>query len=189
MFDKIAKVVRRYEEVERQMTDPAILSDHMKLTELAQERSDLQALVEAYQRHQKLSEELREAETMMELEDDPDMVAMAKDEIDSLGEQIEALEIEMRRLLIPKDPRDDKNVYIEIRAGAGGDEAGIFAGDLLRMYTRYAEGRNWKTDIVSENATGVGGYKEVTMSVKGRGAYSRLKFESGVHRVQRVPIT
>ena len=189
MFDKIAKVVRRYEEVERQMTDPAILSDHMKLTELAQERSDLQALVEAYQRHQKLSEELREAETMMELEDDPDMVAMAKDEIDSLGEQIEALEIEMRRLLIPKDPRDDKNVYIEIRAGAGGDEAGIFAGDLLRMYTRYAEGRNWKTDIVSENATGVGGYKEVTMSVKGKGAYSRLKFESGVHRVQRVPIT
>ena len=189
MFDKIAKVVRRYEEVERQMTDPAILSDHMKLTELAQERSDLQALVEAYQRHQKLSEELREAETMMELEDDPDMVAMAKDEIDSLGEQIEALEIEMRRLLIPKDPRDDNNVYIEIRAGAGGDEAGIFAGDLLRMYTRYAEGRNWKTDIVSENATGVGGYKEVTMSVKGKGAYSRLKFESGVHRVQRVPIT
>lgn len=189
MFDKIAKVVRRYEEVERQMTDPAILSDHVKLTELAQERSDLQELVEAFQRHQKLGEELREAETMMELENDPDMVAMAKDEIDSLGEQIEALEIEMRRLLIPKDPRDDKNVYVEIRAGAGGDEAGIFAGDLLRMYTRYAEGRNWKTDLVSENATGVGGYKEVTISVKGKGAYSRLKFESGVHRVQRVPVT
>ncbi len=189
MFDKIAKVVRRYEEVERQMTDPAILSDHVKLTELAQERSDLHELVEAYQRHQKLVEEVREAETMMELEDDPDMVSMAKDEIESLGEQIEALEIEMRRLLIPKDPRDDKNVYIEIRAGAGGDEAGIFAADLLRMYTRYAEGRNWKTDLVSENATGVGGYKEVTISVKGRGAYSRLKYESGVHRVQRVPVT
>lgn len=189
MFDKIAKVVRRYEEVERQMTDPAILSNHVKLTDLAQERAGLQELVEAFQRYQKLGEELREAETMMELEDDPDMVSMAKEEISSLGQQLEALETEMRRLLIPKDPRDDKNVYIEIRAGAGGDEAGIFAADLLRMYTRYAEGRNWKTDLISENATGVGGYKEVTIGVKGKGAYSRLKYESGVHRVQRVPIT
>jgi peptide chain release factor 1 len=117
------------------------------------------------------------------------MIAMAEEEIETLSAEIETLERRMRSLLVPKDPRDDRNVFIEIRAGAGGDEAGIFAADLLRMYARYAEARRWKTDIVDENNTGVGGYKEVILSVKGKGAYSRLKFESGVHRVQRVPVT
>lgn len=189
MLDKIAKVVRRYEEIERQMSDPVVLSDHVKLTELAQERADMQPLVEAYQKHHQAQQELSDAKEMLALEDDRDMVAMVKEEIGSLEDNLESLEATMRRLLIPKDKRDEKNVYIEIRAGAGGDEAGIFAADLLRMYTRYAEGRKWRTQIMSENATGVGGYKEVTLGVKGKGAFSRLKFESGVHRVQRVPIT
>jgi peptide chain release factor 1 len=121
--------------------------------------------------------------------DDPEMIAMAEDEIERLAAEKEALESRMLSLLIPRDPRDDKNVFIEIRAGAVGDEAGIFAADLLRLYARYAEGRNWRTEIVDENNTGVGGYKEVILAVKGKGAYSRFKFESGVHRVQRVPVT
>ena len=188
MLEKIAKVTIRYDEIERQMADPAVLSNHVKLTELAQERSDLEPLVTAYRRYNKLNEELHGAQEMLELED-AEMKALATAEITGLGEQLTALEEKMRLLLIPKDSRDDKNVFIEIRAGAGGDEAGLFAADLLRMYGRYAEGRKWKTEIVDENATGVGGYKEVIMAVKGKGAWSRFKYESGVHRVQRVPQT
>jgi peptide chain release factor 1 len=188
MLEKIAQVVTRYEEIERQMLDPDILANHVKLTELAQERSDLQPLVEAYRQHQQLTQELEEARELAEMEEG-EMAELAEAEIDDLKQRLEALEDTMRHLLVPKDPRDEKNVFIEIRAGAGGDEAGIFAADLLRMYTRYAESRGWKTEIVDENATGVGGYKEVIMAVKGKGAYSRFKFESGVHRVQRVPQT
>ena len=189
MLEQIEKVVARYEDVERQMTDPAVLADHVRLTELAQERSDLAPLVEAYQQYQKSNQELAEAEELVELEEDPEMLALANEEIERLSARLEGLEKSMRRMLVPKDPRDDKNVYIEIRAGAGGDEAGIFAADLLRMYTRYAEDHKWKTQIMSENSTGVGGYKEVVLLVKGKGAFSRMKFESGVHRVQRVPVT
>lgn len=189
MLDKIARVVGRYDEIERQMTDPMVLADHTKLTQLAQERSEIEPLVQAYQRHQSLGEELSGAKELFEIEEDAEMIAMARDEIRELSSQLEALEGKMRRLLIPKDPRDDRNVFIEIRAGAGGDEAAIFAADLLRLYTRYAEGRKWKIDIMDSNAIGVGGYKEVVLSVKGRGAYSRLKYEMGVHRVQRVPTT
>jgi peptide chain release factor 1 len=175
--------------VERQMTDPAVLADHVRLTDLAQERSDLAPLVEAYQQYKKANQELAEAEELIELEEDPDMLTLANDEVARLTARLESLENSMRRMLVPKDPRDDKNVYIEIRAGAGGDEAGIFASDLLRMYTRYAEDHKWKTQIMSENSTGVGGYKEVVLLVRGKGAFSRMKFESGVHRVQRVPVT
>jgi peptide chain release factor 1 len=189
MLDKIAKVVARYDEIERQMTDPVILADHVRLTDLAQERSDLQPLVEAYHQHQTMSQELADTREMVEVEEDSEMIALAEDEIGRLANELEQLEEQMRTLLIPKDPRDDKNVYIEIRAGAGGDEAGIFAADLLRMYTRYAETRKWKMEIVDESATGVGGYNKVTLAIKGKGAYSRFKFESGVHRVQRVPTT
>ena len=189
MLHKIEKVVGRYEELERQMSDPQVLADHVRLTELAQERADLSALVEAYNRHQQLTQEREEAEELGELSEDPEMIALATDEIERLDKKIAALERTMRSLLVPKDPRDDRNVYIEIRAGAGGDEAGIFAGDLLRMYTRYAENRGWKTQIVNENRTGVGGFKEVVLLVKGKGAFSRFKYESGVHRVQRVPVT
>ena len=189
MLDKIAKVVDHYNAIEQQMSDPAVLADHVRLTELAQERSEIEALVTTYRRHQEMSQELAEAEELVELEEDPDMVALASEEVERLTWELEQLEQRMRSLLVPKDPYDDRNVYLEIRAGAGGDEAGIFAADLLRMYGRYAENRGWKTEIVDENSTGVGGYKEVIMSIKGKGAYSRFKFERGVHRVQRVPVT
>jgi peptide chain release factor 1 len=189
MLDKIQKVVARYEEIDRQMSDPIVLGDHVKLTELAQERSELDALVNAYREHEQVTQELEEAREMAELDEDAELAQLAHDEIDNLTQKLADLEDQMRKLLVPKDPRDDKNVFIEIRAGTGGDEAAIFAADLLRMYTRYAEAQNWKTQILEENRIGVGGFKEVILSVKGKGAYSQLKFESGVHRVQRVPQT
>ena len=189
MLDKITKVVAHYDEIERQMADPQVLADHVRLTELAQERAEIAPLVEAYHRHQKLSREITEARELRDMAEDPEMIELAADEIENLSNEVADLEDKMRALLVPKDPRDDRSVYLEIRAGAGGDEAGIFAGDLLRMYARYAENRKWKTQIVEENSTGVGGYKEVILLVKGKGAFSRFKFESGVHRVQRVPVT
>jgi peptide chain release factor 1 len=181
--------VERYEEIERQMGDPEVLADHVRLTELAQERADLESLVETYRQYRKTREELEGARDLLEQETDDELRALAEAEIQPLSGTLGELESRLRTLLIPKDPRDERNVFIEIRAGTGGDEAGIFAADLLRMYTRYAEMRNWKAEIIDENATGVGGYKEVTLAVRGKGAYSRLKFESGVHRVQRVPQT
>ncbi len=189
MIEKIQQVVARYEDIEVQMSDPVVLGDHVKLTELAQERSDLEPIVETYRSYSKFSKELEEAKELVEMEDDAEMAALANEEVKSLSAQLEKLEAKMLRLLLPKDPRDDKNVYIEIRAGAGGDEAGIFAADLMRMYTRYAERRKWKTNILEENRTGVGGYKEVVLMIKGKPAYSVFKYESGVHRVQRVPAT
>ncbi|PID86719.1 MAG: peptide chain release factor 1 [Chloroflexi bacterium] len=189
MLEKIAQVVTRYDEIEMQMADPQVAADYNKLTELAQEHSDIKPLVEAYRLYQQKQQELLDATEMQTMEDDPEMRALASEEITELTSEINELERFMRKLLIPKDPRDNRNVYIEIRAGTGGDEAGIFAGDLLRMYTRYAESVGWKTQLLDENRTGVGGYKEAVLGVKGKGAFSRLKFESGVHRVQRVPVT
>ena len=171
------------------MADPEVLADHVKLAELAQERSDIQPIVESYRRHRELVQELDDTRELLEMAEDPEMIEMAEDEIEELEGELETLEERMRFLLIPKDPRDEKNVFIEIRAGAGGDEAAIFAGDLLRMYTRYAENQKWRTEVVDANEIGVGGFKEVILSVKGRGAFSRFKYESGVHRVQRVPVT
>jgi peptide chain release factor 1 len=189
ILNKIAHVARRFEELERQMADPLVLTDHVRLTELAQERSEMQPLVEAYHRYQTLDQELADAEEVLDAEDGAEMVALFRDEAEKLQGQLDALQAKMKRLLIPKDRRDESNVFIEIRAGAGGDEAAIFAADLARMYMRYAEGRGWKTEIVDDSSIGVGGYKEVILAVRGRGAFSRLKFESGVHRVQRVPTT
>ncbi len=189
MLEKIAKVVERYEELERQMAEPEVLADYQKLAELAQERSEMEPLVRSYREHRSITKELHETRELLEVAEDEEMIAMAEEEIELLTVKLEKLEQRMRALLVPKDHRDEKNVIIEIRAGAGGDEAGIFAADLLRLYLRYAESRGWKTDILGENSTGVGGYKEVILAVKGKGAYSRFKFESGVHRVQRVPIT
>lgn len=171
------------------MADPEVLSDHVKIAELAQERSDLQPLVESYRKHKKLKQELAETRDLLDMSDEPEMVSMAEEEIERLEQEIDSLEDRMQFLLVPKDPRDEKNVFIEIRAGAGGDEAAIFAGDLLRMYMRYADSQGWRTEIVNANEIGVGGYKEVVLSVRGRGAFSRFKYESGVHRVQRVPVT
>jgi peptide chain release factor 1 len=189
IFDKLDKVVGRYEEIERQMAEPEVIADHVRLTELAQERTEIAPIVDAYQEYQRLSAELDQARELRDMTEDDEMAALAIEEVDQLLADLEALETRLRSLLIPRDPRDQRNVFIEIRAGTGGDEAGLFAGDLLRLYTRYAEARRWKTEIVDENPTGVGGYKEVILAVKGKGAYSRLKYESGVHRVQRVPQT
>jgi peptide chain release factor 1 len=189
MLEKIAKIAERYDELERKMADPEVLADYHKIAELAQERSEIQPVVESYRQYLDVSRELEETRELLELADDPEMASMAEEEIAILVAKQADLESQLRALLVPKDPRDDKNVFIEIRAGAGGDEAGIFAADILRMYARYAEGRRWKTDIVGENSTGVGGYKQVIMAVHGKGAFSRFKYESGVHRVQRVPIT
>lgn len=189
MLEKIAKIARRYEELEKRMADPEVLADHVKLAELAQERSDIQPIVESYRRHGDLAQELEDTRELLEMAEDPEMIEMAEEEIEQLEGELESVEERMRFLLIPKDPRDEKNVFIEIRAGTGGDEAAIFAGDLLRMYTRYAEAQNWRTEVVDANEIGVGGFKEAILSVKGKGAFSRFKYESGVHRVQRVPVT
>jgi peptide chain release factor 1 len=189
MLDKIAKIVERYEGLEQEMARPEVLADYQKLAELAQERTELQPIVAGYRQRMALANELAETRELLALSEEEEMVALAEEEIGRLEAEIEILEDRLRTLLIPKDPRDDKNVIIEIRAGAGGDEAAIFAADLLRMYARYGEAQRWKTEIVDQNEIGVGGFKEVLLAVKGKGAYSRLKFESGVHRVQRVPIT
>jgi peptide chain release factor 1 len=189
MLDKLAGIEARYEELERLMADPSVMMDYAKVTEYAQERSGISELVDAFRQYRKQLGELDDAKALVESESDPDLRAMAEEEITLLEQSTEALHQRLRSLLLPSDPRDDKNVIIEIRAGAGGDEAGLFAADLFRMYTRYAEARNWKVEVLDDSPTGVGGYKEVIFMVKGKGAYSRFKYESGVHRVQRVPAT
>jgi len=189
LLRKLAKIESRYLSIEQKMMEPELLADYQKVAALAKERSDMSPIVEGYRQYQLLLEELAGATEILESESDPEFLAMATEEVKQLEAQCDILEESIKGMLVPTDPRDEKNVFIEIRAGAGGDEAGIFAADLLRMYTRYAELRRWKTDIVGSNSTGVGGYKEAILSVKGKGAYSKLKFESGVHRVQRVPTT
>lgn len=189
MLDKVKLVEERYEELNRLMADPEVVVDHVKVTEYAQEQRELQDLVQAYRQYLALEDELADTRELLELEDDPEMREMAEQEIERIEGDMEALYDRMRLMLLPKDPNDEKNVIMEIRAGAGGDEAGIFAADLQRMYSRYAETKRWKTDLLNANRTGVGGFKEVIFEIAGKGAYSRLKYESGVHRVQRVPVT
>src|SRR3989338_4233322 len=184
MLDKLAGIEARFEELNRLMADGA--ADYSRIAEYAKERSGLDEIVAAFREYKSVLKDLGGARQLLE---DASMAELAADEVKELEKRQAELEARLKRLLVPKDPRDDKNVIVEIRAGAGGDEAGIFAADLFRMYTRYAEERRWKTEILSENDTGVGGYKEVVFEIKGKGAYSRLKFESGVHRVQRVPST
>jgi peptide chain release factor 1 len=189
VLDKVKLIEDRYEELNRLMADPQVATDHVKVAEYAQEQAEIQELVQAYRRHQALAHELADAQELIEVDDDEEMHELAEQEIARLESEMEALHNRMRLLLLPKDPNDEKNVIMEIRAGAGGDEAGLFAADLYRLYTRFAEAQNWKTDLLSFHDTGVGGFKEVVFEIAGRGAYSRLKYESGVHRVQRVPIT
>ncbi len=184
MLDKLAGIEARFEELNRMMAEGA--GDFSKIADLARERAESEPIVNAYREYQGV---LRDLVGARELLSDPAMGEMAADEIRTLEERQAELEAQLKLLLVPRDPRDEKSVIFEIRAGTGGEEAGIFAADLFRMYTRYAEDRGWKTEIVYANATGVGGYKEVTFEVRGKGAYSRLKYESGVHRVQRVPLT
>ncbi len=190
MFDRLVTLEDRYEELQRLMGDPEVMHDYEKVAEYAKERSNIEELVSTYQRYKQVMAELNAAREMTQAEEDPDLRDMAYTEVHELEHQQEAIETTLRQMLLTKDPRDEKNVIMEIRAGAGGDEAGLFAADLLRMYTRYAERQGgWKVDLIHENRTGIGGFKEVIFEVRGKGAFSHLKYESGVHRVQRVPAT
>jgi len=187
MLEKLAGIEARYDELTQMLADPEL--DYQRIAELNKERVDLEDLVEKSRQYRHALESLDEARSLLDGEDDPDMRELAETEIAEIEETIPQLEKELKAMLLPKDPRDGRNVIVEIRAGTGGDEAAIFAADLFRMYNRYAENRRWDVDVLSMNEIGVGGMKEVIFSVKGKGAYSRLKYESGVHRVQRVPVT
>ncbi len=188
MLDKLAGIAARYEELERLLADPQVAADYERVAEYAQERSTLQPLAEGYYEYRAILEQIDEAEQLLDSADS-ELRELAEEELETLRRRRDELEEQLRLLLLPKDPRDEKNVIMEIRAGTGGEEAALFAADLFRMYTRYAEKRGWKVEVLSSHETGVGGFKEIVFLIKGRGAYSRLKYESGVHRVQRVPIT
>ena len=189
LTEQLSRVEERFEELDHLMADPNVLSDYARVQELAQERSSLEELVGAFRTYQDLQNQLDDNRELLAENDDPELAELAELEIAELLDQIAVLEDDLRRMLLPKDRNDDKNVIVEIRAGAGGDEAGLFAADLMRMYTRWANDHKFKTEIMSVSDTGVGGIKEAILEVRGKGAYSRLKYESGVHRVQRVPTT
>ncbi len=187
MLDKLKAIEDRFEQINNELANPSI--NYQRMAELNKERVELEPLVEKAREYRQAVKNFEEAKHIIVTENDTELVALAKADVDDLEPKIETLEKEIKAMLVPKDPRDDKNVIMEIRAGAGGDEAAIFAADLFRMYTRYAEDKKWKTEILSASEIGVGGFKEVIFEVKGKGAYSKLKYESGVHRVQRVPAT
>ena len=189
LLEKLAGIESRYEELNTLIVDPAVIGDYNRLREVGQERTNLLPMVDAYREYRDTLRQRDEAKALAASEADPDMAMMAQEEVTELETKIGAMEANLKTLLVPKDPRDDRNVIVEIRAGTGGDEAGLFAAELYRMYSRYAENHRWKAELLSSSETGVGGLKEVIFMVKGKGAYSRMKFESGVHRVQRVPIT
>ena len=187
--DRLATIEARYEELTAQMGEPEVAADHARVQALAQERSQLEKIVGLYRESQKVESALDEARSIVSDGGDAELVELANEEIETLEHRQGELGDQLKRALLPKDPRDDRDVIVEIRAGTGGDEAGLFAAELYRMYSRYADGRNWKTSIVSLSETGIGGFKEIIFEVHGDGAYSRFKYESGVHRVQRVPQT
>ncbi|MCY7752339.1 peptide chain release factor 1 [Bacillus haynesii] len=189
MLDRLKSIEDRYEKLNELLSDPEVVNDPKKLREYSKEQSDLQETVEVYRRYRSASEQLSDAKAMLEEKLDADMREMVKEEISELQEEIESLTDQLKVLLIPKDPNDDKNVIMEIRGAAGGEEAALFAGNLYRMYSRYAELQGWKTEVMEANTTGTGGYKEIIFMINGNGAYSRLKYENGAHRVQRVPET
>ena len=190
MFDKLDFILNKYEELSLRVSEPELIANQPEWRKTVKEMSDMEPIVLKYREYKKAKEELADAKELLEeAGSDEEMKEMAKMEISDLEEKLETLEAEMKVLLLPKDPNDDKNVILEVRAGTGGEEAALFGSDLLRMYTRYAERRGWKTEIMEYNDTGMGGIKEASVLIKGKGAYSRLKYESGVHRVQRVQET
>lgn len=188
MFDKLDFITEKYDELARKVSDPEIINNQPVWQKHIKEMGEMEPIVKKYTEYKKAKTELADAKELLEMGDD-EMRELAKMEIGELEEKIETAEEELKVLLLPKDPNDEKNVILEIRAGTGGDEAALFGADLLRMYTRYAERNRWKTELMDMNETGIGGVKEAVMLIKGNGAYSRLKFESGAHRVQRVPET
>ena len=188
-FDKLDGIVDRYKEIEGLLSDPEVINDQERFQKLSREYSELEKIVKKYNRYKELKSNVEEAEEVLGNEDDEEMIELAKMQLEEAKPELEKLEEELPLMLIPKDPNDEKNVVVEIRGGAGGDEANIFAGDLYRMYTRYAEDRGWNVEVMSSSQSDMGGYTEIIFIVEGNGAYSYLKYESGVHRVQRIPTT
>jgi peptide chain release factor 1 len=189
MLERLDSIEKRYEELNKLMAQPEIALDFERLQNLARERATLEDAVTKYRQYKATVKSLEDTQTMLNQRLDEDMTALAKEELENLQNKRDRLLEEIKIALLPKDPADKKDVIVEIRAGAGGDEAGLFAADLFRMYSRYAASKGWKVDIMNSNETGIGGFKEIIFEVKGKGVYSRLKYESGVHRVQRVPVT
>ncbi|MFQ6019663.1 MAG: peptide chain release factor 1, partial [Dehalococcoidia bacterium] len=189
MWDNLEAIEKRYEELAAEMARPEVAADYDRLQALAQEHASLAEVVSLYRQHKEVRQSLAEAEAMAAEGGDPELVALARDEADQLSQRLAEIEQSLRRALVPKDPYDDKDVIVEVRAAAGGQEAALFAGDLYRVYSRYAERQGWPVEIITSHASDLGGFKEIVFEVRGKGAYSRLKYESGVHRVQRIPIT
>ncbi|MFG6114050.1 peptide chain release factor 1 [Halobacillus sp. MO56] len=189
MLERLQSLEDRYEKLNELLSDPEVISDPNKLREYSKEQSDLEETVQAYREYKDVSTQLNDAKVMLKDNLDDEMQDMVKEEIDELSTQKEELEERLKYLMLPKDPNDDKNVIMEVRGAAGGDEAALFAGDLFRMYTRYAETQGWKIEVIESHQNDVGGYKEVIFMVNGQGAFSKLKYENGAHRVQRVPET
>jgi len=188
MIEKLRAIEKRYDELTEKLSDPAVIASQKDFQRYSKEQADLETIVAKIREHNKVMKGIEDAEEILR-SGDQDLKELAKEELTELKAQVPDLEHELKLLLLPKDKRDEKNVILEIRAGTGGEEAGLFAADLFRMYVKYAESKRWKVDIVDMNTTGIGGYKEVIATISGKGVYSRLKYESGVHRVQRVPAT
>ena len=189
MFEHLDDMLIHYEELMLELNNPSVAEDQNRFRRLMKEQADLSPIVETYQQYKKANQDIEDSVALLEEENDEEMRELAKEELSDAKKRLEELEQELKILLLPKDPNDDKNIILEIRAGAGGDEAALFAAELYRMYVNYAESQRWKVEIVSVNENGIGGFKEVIAMVTGKGAYSKLKFESGGHRVQRVPET
>ena len=189
MFDKLDDLLRRFEELLNELAEPDVANDQKRFMNLMKEQSNLSPIVEAYKEYKRCNQDIEDSISMLEEEKDPDMREMLKEEAANAKKRVAELETKLKILLLPKDPNDDKNVVVEIRAGAGGDEAALFAAELYRMYSHYIEEKRWKIDVINADETGIGGMKEIEFTVSGQGAYSILKYESGVHRVQRVPET
>jgi peptide chain release factor 1 len=189
MFDRIEDILRKYEDITMELNEPSVIADQERFRKLMKEQKNLEPLVECYNEYKKCKETIEESLSMLDEESDPEMKEMLKEELQAAKDRVPELESQLKILLLPKDPNDDKNVIVEIRAGVGGDEAALFAADMYRVYTRYAERQGWRVETMSVEDIGIGGIKTVSFMIKGNGAYSRLKFESGVHRVQRIPAT
>jgi len=189
MWERLVGIEERYESLTAEMGRPEVAADYGKLQALARERASLEEIVSLYRRYREADRLAAEARALLEESEEPGLTALAREELESQSALRDRLEGELKRALLPRDPRDEKDVIVEIRAGTGGDEAGLFAADLYRMYSRYAERKRWKVDVLSRHESGIGGFKEIIFEVRGKGAFSRLKYESGVHRVQRVPLT
>ena len=189
MFDRLESVAQRFHKLEEDLGNPDLLSNQKEYQQVAKERSELAPIAERYAHYKKLKEQVQDNQALLEREEDPEMRELIRDEIAGLKDQLDATEKELKIMLASKDPNDDRNVILEIRAGTGGEEAALFVADLFRMYSRYAETRRWKVEVLHSNPTGIGGFKEIIVSIIGKAAFSRLKFERGVHRVQRIPVT